>query len=277
MRYSLQTAKYVLKNLLYVLPLCVLPAILLACEFDEGAFKTVAHAVFEKGDLSFQTVYNTVAILNFHSLYSKIAFFLSFLVMPVCVSLIMAFTDKHMRIGKRTLHGIPSKLNDNFLPTLYNYITLVVIYEFFSLISSAVLFVCLQISVDWLRIFLFFALYLLLNGCFLYFGVSYLYLWLPTRLGTGFHAFESLRYAYQLVFPVRKKLFGGLFVAFIVITAGLVGVHTAYLYFPHWYFVVSAETLLFMFCVANFCTRMQVAYYDCAQLERADLKKYYMV
>ena len=40
-------------------------------------------------------------------------------------------------------------------------------------------------------------------------------------------------------------------------------------------FSFAAAAVLYMFMTVMFCVRMQVAYFDRAQLERADLKKYY--
>ena len=120
MKYTKQTCNYIFKNFFYIFPLAVLPAFLLSLSTDEEAIQCLVETII-RGDLinlHFDHIFCAVSVLNFGSWESIIFGLLSIGGIIVFMALLMAFLEKHMRIGKRTLNGLFSKLNDNFLSTL---------------------------------------------------------------------------------------------------------------------------------------------------------------
>ena len=102
--------------------------------------------------------------------------------------------------------------------------------------------------------------------------VSIFYLWLPCLQITGFRAFEALRYSYQLVAPVKGKIiFGQCFS--VAVSEILLALCCIFVPGKTAGFILAA--ILYAFMIAVFCIRMQVVYFDRAQIERADLKYYY--
>ena len=51
MKYTIQTSKYVLKHLFYILPFALVPALFLSISLSEGDIIQVLHAIIE-GDFS---------------------------------------------------------------------------------------------------------------------------------------------------------------------------------------------------------------------------------
>ncbi|MGN1062580.1 MAG: hypothetical protein ACI4RO_05555, partial [Candidatus Scatosoma sp.] len=102
--------------------------------------------------------------------------------------------------------------------------------------------------------------------------ISAFYLWLPCLQSTGFRSFEALRYSYQLVAGVKGKIVRA---HFLSMTLAEIALGAACFFVSPAWAVFAIATVIFTFLILLFVTRMQVAYFDCAQIERADLKTYY--
>lgn len=272
MRYTTPSIKYVLKNFRYVFPFAIIPAIFFALSLDPAAINTMLKAIAtgNSAKLEFSVIFHAVSIFNFSSLRVFFAGLVGFVLLIVCISMLMALLEKHMRIGKRTYNGIFSKLNDNLISTGGMCVLFVCIYELWTLITAAVLFVVMhigsKIAVWVLSVLVFLALQVaLLCVIFLF------YLWLPCLQITGFKAFEALKYSYQLSAPVKGKVVLGQMIS--LTTAEIIICACSYV-FTGWV-LVSVAAVLYACMVLLYCVRMQIAYFERAQLERADLKKYY--
>ena len=99
MKYTFQTIKYNFKNLLYVFPLAILPAFCLSFTIAREDIFSVAQKTLsgEFSTITFIELFQAVSIFNFASWETAIAGVLGIIALVVCVSLLMAFTDKHMR------------------------------------------------------------------------------------------------------------------------------------------------------------------------------------
>ena len=273
MKYTLKTISYNLKNFFYVFPLVILPAFLLSF--------TVAReeilAIYEKilagiwKEISFAEVFQAVSIFNFASWETVLAGVFGVAALVVCVSLLMAFTDKHMRFGKRTFNGLWGKLNDNLMSTLGMVLITFVVYELWTLVLAAVLTLCLGLAAPLMYVvapIVWVAFHFVLT-----YLISFIYLWLPCMQITGFRTFEALRYGQILCEPIQGKLtvmqaVSQLFSEILIVLATV--------YLPDAQIVsITVATLFYAILILQFCVRMQVVYFDREQIERADLKKYY--
>ncbi|MFQ7701406.1 MAG: hypothetical protein ACLSTV_10195 [Coriobacteriales bacterium] len=272
MNYTIASIKYILKNFWYILPFSILPALFLSLSIDKFAIQKVLTDYFTgKPGGSFPIIFRAVSVFNFRDVGAFFAGLAGIVLMVVCVSLMMALIEKHMRIGKRTYNGIFSKLNDNLLSTCGICLFYVLIYEVWAVLISALLFLAYLVenvfAVYILSAIIFFGMHFVLL-----YVVSLFYLWLPCLQITGFRAFEALRYSYQLVAPVKMRIVFGQWIS-VTISEILIGLTAIFV--PVRGFSFAAAAVLYMFMTVMFCVRMQVAYFDRAQLERADLKKYY--
>ena len=139
MKITLQSTKYTFKNFLYLFPLAIIPAFFLSFTIARKEFFLIFEA-FKNTDLrgiSFGDIFQTVSIFNFSSVQSILGGIIGFIAIVPCVGMIMAFTDKHMRIGKRTFNGLFGKLNDNLMSTFVFAVVLFVVYELWALIAAA--------------------------------------------------------------------------------------------------------------------------------------------
>lgn len=273
MRYTVQSGKYVFKNLPYLLPFAIVPALFLSFSTDEKALTDVIGALFagELNAWSFSALFRAVSVLNFGS-WRAIAFGgIGIVAIVICVALMMALMEKHMRIGKRTFNGIFSKLNDNLIPTCGYALLLVAIYEIWSLLTAALLFFVSRIGI--LALAYAFACVVFLGMHFvLVYAVSVIYLWLPCMQITGFKAAEALNYTNQLSSEVKWRIsLGQLFSLFVAEASICLCAWFAIDFL--WFTLLT--TAIYAVLIMVFCVRMQIAYFDLDKIERADLKRYY--
>ena len=275
MKYTFKTMQYNAKNFFYLFPLVLAPAFVLAFTLArEDIF-----AIVEKlqsgalSEITFKEIFQAVSIFNFASWETVIAGTLGVIALVVFGSLMMAFTDKHMRFGKRTLNGLFGKLNDNLMSTFGFTMLLFVIYELWTLLLAAGLKLCLQGSPT--SAFILAPLLVLVMHVLLTYAISFIYLWLPCMQITGFRTFEALRYAFILCEPIQWRIvFSQAFSMLVAET--LITIVT--LYTPGSDILsIAVSTVCFAFVIMQFCVRMQIIYFDREQIERADLKQYYDV
>ncbi len=273
MKYTVQSTKYVFKNILYLFPFAILPALFLSLSTDQFAVSGVVKAFFTGHihDWSFTAIFRAISVLNFASWQAIVFGLVGIIVIVPCVALMMALLEKHMRIGKRTFNGLWGKLNDNFISTCGCVILILAIYEIWTLLISAFMFLFSRITLLPLA-YVFIVLTFIVFHVLLVVAVSTIYLWLPCMQITGFRAFEALGYSYHLMGQIKGRIIAAqLFILMIVeallcacavfVTAGLAfSIITAVLY---------AGVLMI------FCVRMQIVYFDRDHIERADLVKYY--
>ncbi len=273
MRYTVQSTKYVFKNLLYLFPFAILPAIFLSMSTDQAAVSSVIKAFFkgEINDWSFTEIFRAISILNFASWQAIVFGIVGIIVIVPCVALMMALLEKHMRIGKRTFNGLWGKLNDNFISTCGCTFLLLAIYEIWSLLLSALLFFFSRITLLGLTYVLvsltFVAMHVLLMVL-----ISTIYLWLPCMQITGFRPLEALSYSYHLMGQIKGRIIVAQLVILIFVEAVLcacavfVTVGIAF---------GTIAALVYAGVLMIYCVRMQIAYFDRDHIERADLVKYY--
>ena len=186
--------------------------------------------------------------------------------------MMLSLLDKHMRIGKRTYNGVFSKLNDNLLSTCGYVLLVLIIYEFWALVTAALLFFFTRITSAAIAYGFAFAVYFLMHVVLIYL-IGLIYLWLPCMQITGFRAIEALQYSYQLMSPVKWKiLIGQLSLLFFVQVLVCV---CAYFTVIGSVVFTALTTILYTGLIMVYCVRMMVAYFDRDNIERADLKKYY--
>lgn len=274
MKYTAKTIAYNTKNFFYVFPLVILPAIFLSLTLARADIVAMADKIAAGGwqDITFQEVFQAVSIFNFASWGTVIAGFLGIAALVVCVALLMAFTDKHMRFGKRTFNGLWAKLNDNLLSTFGVTMLLVAIYELWTLLLTSLIMLCLLMPFGLACVFA--GIVLVGMHVVLMYLISLGYLWLPCMQITGFRTFEALRYGFILCEPVQFKIIGAQTLSMLLAEIAIIAVT---LWLPGAQIVsVLVTTGLYALLILQFCVRMQIVYFDREQLERADLKRYYV-
>ena len=273
MKYTIQSSKYVVKNFLYLFPFALIPALFLALSMDGEAIVCVLKTLSEKNtrELHFEHIFRAISIFNFASWDAVLCGILGILSMLFCGALMMALMEKHMRIGKRTFNGVFAKLNDNLIPTGGYLLLLLAIYEIWTLVLSALLFFISRFGTFYVAFPIMAIVYLAMHGVLLY-GISIIYLWLPCMQITGFKAGEALYYSNQLASPAKNKIFFGQ-IFFILFAEAAICLCTAFASSALGLAVLS--TVLYSFMIMIYCVRMEIAYFDLDNIERADLVKYY--
>ena len=273
MKYTVESGKYLLKNFIYIFPFAIFSALFFSFSTDERAIINVLNAFFS-GELSawtFADLFCAISVLNFGSWRSIVFGIVGIIVTFPCVAMMMALLEKHLRIGKRTFNGIGEKINDNLLSTCGYVVMLLIIYELWSLLAAAILYFVSMISIPAVAYVAIAVFYLLLHLLLLW-AISTIYLWLPCMQITGFRAFEALQYSYQLFMPEKwRTIFGQLIVLFVAETL----ICLCVIFVPNPIVFVLLTTLLYALIIMIYCVRMQIAYFDLDNIERADLNRYY--
>lgn len=272
MKYTSKSLKYVFANFGYLVLFGLFPAVFLAYSLDTATVGAILRDYFTGSPYaSFSDIFHAVSIFNFHSVSATIADVLSVILAVTCVAMMMAFMEKHMRIGKKTRTGLFSKLNDNLLSTLGITLLFACLYELWALITSALL-LCVSFFGSKTVIYILSVIVWFGTQIALLFVVSLFYLWLPCLQITGFRSFEALSYSYQLATGVKRTIVREQFVSMTIaeILIGLVCVFA-----PWAWLKLVLNSAVFAGQILLFVTRMQVVYFDRAQLERADEKNYY--
>lgn len=272
MKYTSKSLKYVFANFGYLVLFGLFPAVFLAYSLDTATVGAILRDYFTGSPYaSFSDIFHAVSIFNFHSVSAAIADVLSVILAVTCVAMMMAFMEKHMRIGKKTWTGLFSKLNDNLLSTLGITLLFACLYELWALITSALL-LCVSFFGGKTVIYILSVIVWFGTQIALLFVVSLFYLWLPCLQITGFRSFEALSYSYQLATGVKRTIVREQFVSMTIaeILIGLVCVFAPWVWLK-----LVLNSAVFAGQILLFVTRMQVVYFDRAQLERADEKNYY--
>ncbi|MBQ9729491.1 MAG: hypothetical protein IJV80_01635 [Clostridia bacterium] len=274
MKYYAQTTKYLAKNGIYLLPFAILPALFFAFSIDQTSVVEVFKSLFA-GDFNipFTYIFRAFSLFNYASTAHTLLGLVGVVLLIVCVSMIMAFLEKHMRIGKRSFNGLFSKVNDNVLSTGFIILLFATIYQLWALITSAAFYIFTFIKSS-IAVYTLWILTYLASRFFMVYFLSYFYLWLPSLQLTGFKAIEAFRASYVLVSPVQFRISLSQFISLVVLESAI---FLAVWFFSGWLvsFIVAALSYVFVICV--FFVRMQIVYFDRAELDRADLKNKYYV
>ena len=272
MKYTSKSLKYVFGNLGYLVLFGLFPAVFLAYSLDTATVGAILKDYFSGSPYAgFSDIFHAVSIFNFHSVSATLADILGFALVVACVAMMMAYMEKHMRIGKKTWNGLFSKLNDNLLSTLGIAVLFSALYELWALITSALLLCATYIGSKTV-IYITSVIIWCVTEIALLYVVSVFYLWLPCVQITGFRAFEALSYSYQLVSGVKWTI---VWEQFLSMTVSEILFGVICIFVPWAWLRLLLISVVFAGLILVFVTRMQVAYFDRAQLERADLKKYY--
>lgn len=278
--YTVSSIRYVFKNFFYIILLSILPAVcmsMLTCLNDSNTF---FHAFFsgDTASVTWSQIFNTFSVIRFQpasvasagwgALVTALADIITFLVVVLCAAMLLAMLDKHMRIGKQTLNGIVGKINDNLLSTLAITLLFAALYELFALIFSAIAVLIFSIvDIVALQYVLFILTLIITFGALLY-VIALLYLWLPCLQVTGFKAFEALRYSNQITEKSKRRIIPSMAVSTVI---GNLFIIPAIMFLSYGAYIVKG--IVYMFFFMMFITRMEIAYFDAAQIEREDLKE----
>ena len=272
MKYYAQTTKYLCKNGLYILPLSVLPAMFFAFSVNQDSVIAVFEALFA-GDfkIPFTDIFRTFSLFNFASWTNTLLGIVGMILLIVCVSMIMAFLEKHMRIGKRSFTGLLSKVNDNVLSTGFILLLFAAIYELWAILTSAAFYLFTFIKSPFL-VYALWTIAYLASRFFIVYLLSYFYLWLPSLQLTGFRVMEAFRASYTLVAPVQLRISLSQFISLVVLE---IAIFLSVWFFSGWLVSFLVASASYVFVIMVFFVRMQIVYFDRAELDRADLKTRY--
>ena len=263
--------RYIFKNLWYVLPFALVPAVLFAFSFDYDAIHHVTQAFYTNGlhDMEFFYLFRAFSILRIDHVWSALISVLTLVFTCICFTLMLIFVEKHMRIGKRTLSGLKRQFTWLILPVICMAIFYLALYELFAVIVSSLLYVVCRLPASAFLYILFLVVVAVFAFLLLY-TVTLLYLFLPCKQVTGFRTYDAFFYSYRLMAMVRGKLLLSLFIStfgsFLILTSASLLPFSAF---------VAIAFLLSVFLFMSFGVRMETVYFKTDKLDREDLLKSY--
>lgn len=270
MRIMLGNWKYIFKNLWYVLPHAIVPAVFLALSLDYTAIAAFMKSFFA-GDptVEFVEMFRVLSIVRVNSVLGGVYSVLAVASIIFFAALLLTFVEKHLRIGKRTLNGILGQFGNMLLPTALITLLFTALYELWAVVLSAV-FVAVSSISSAAAVYVLETIAFLLSGFVLIFLVGAFYLWLPCMQITGFRPYDALIYSYRLASTVRRQLVLALAISLLVANAILAGV--ALLPF---YVFLPVAFVVYLFLFLSFVVKMETAYFATDKLDREDLIRSY--
>ena len=257
--------KYLAKNIWFVLPFAILPAVFLALSLDYTAIGALVRGIFSgEPRLSFLGYFGAFGLLRFDSALGAVFDTLAFVTAVFFGAFLLSFVEKHLRIGKRTMSGVPAGTGRILFSMLAVTALYLVLYEVWAIVLSAICFAISAIRATPLVYVLFFLAFLATSFALVYVATIF-YLWLPCRQLTGFGFYDAFVYSYRLMMGVRWRLifaYAVSFLAGIVVVGGLSVTHEAI------FRTVGVALLIVLFL--SFTVRMETVYFAQDKLDRED-------
>ena len=269
MKYIGSALRYMFKNFIFVFLFALIPSYFFAMTVDtDNARVLTQELISADGGVTFAGLFTFFSPVNAGGWpYALVCL----AALAVSLPFLFGFIEKHMRIGKRSFNGAFSRLNDNIVSSFFVTLLYCAIYELWSLVTAAVLYAFGALVLNAVGVYILSLLFFIGLIYALLFVVSVFYLWLPCLQITGFRAYDALRYSYQLVSNIRGKLI--LAQALSLLTANIV-VGLSAIYLPALPFQIITF-VVFLLLFAEFCVRMEVAYFETENLDREDLLRSY--
>ncbi len=261
--------KYIFKNIWFLLPFAVVPAVFMALSLDYACIGAVWSDFFA-GDprADFSELFHAWSFLRVDSWLGFLYSLFAIVSVVIFMALLLAFVEKHMRLGKRTLSGIWSQFLSNLPSVIFTVFMYLALYEVWAVVLSALMFAVSEISAT-ATVYIADVLFILVFAFVLIYLATILYLWLPCRQMTGFRFFEALIYSYRLMVGVRGKLL----LSFAISEAVIFLVLCACSFLPAPAFFL-AGFLVFLLAFLSFCVRMESIYFETDKLDREDLRRH---
>ena len=141
MRTVFGSWKYIFKNIWFLLPFAIVPAVFMALSLDYQCIGKVWGDFFT-GDprAEFLDLFHAWSFLRVDSVLGLVYSLLAIVAAIFFLSLLLACVEKHMRLGKRTLSGIWSQFTNNLPSVIFAVIVYLVLYEAWAIVLSAVMF-----------------------------------------------------------------------------------------------------------------------------------------
>jgi hypothetical protein len=262
-----QTLDYLKKNFIFLIVFAVIPAVMYAINNTTLNIYNFFIKISTHHKFNFVEIYKSFSTINYNSFTKTL---LSFLATIVFVSLILAFIEKHMRIGKRTFKGIVGKLNDNIMPVFLLIFLFIIILEIWSVLLSAFL-ITAAIILQGTALLITSSIICLILYLLLFMLMGLFVIWLPCILITGFNYSEAFVYSASLMADHKKDIVISLVLPYILCNLIAAFVHLAIGNTAGFIVLIVAFIIYFIY----YTSLMYVIYFYLTKETREDLKKKY--
>ena len=194
MKYIADALRYMFKNFIFLFAFALIPSYFFAMSVDLRSLEKIASNLLAADvDVTFATVFNSVSLIN----GARWPFGLVCLAsMAVCMPMLLAFIEKHMRIGSRSLKGLFGRINYNFLSTVVLLLLALAVYELWALLVSGLVYASILLFDGAAR---FIAAVIVAAGMVLLLSYIFMqvWLWLPCLHITGYSYMDALAFSLQ--------------------------------------------------------------------------------
>ena len=269
MRTVFGSWKYIFRNLWFLLSFAVIPAVFMALSLDYRCISEVVCGYFTgTPQAEFLEFFHAWSFIRFDSVLGAVYSLLAVVCIFLFMAALLAFVEKHMKLGKRTFGGVAAQFKNVLLPALFITLLYVVLYEIWAVVLSAVLYVISQVDTLAVAYLLYTVAVLLFLFVLIYLATMF-YLWLPCKQMTGFRFFDAFLYSYRLMVGVRGKLL----LSFAVSVVGMFLILVLCSLLPYAAYHIIA-VILFFFLFLNFGIRMEALYFETDKLDREDILRH---
>ena len=272
MGYLKDSFSYVFKNFIFIFLFSLLSSYFLAFVQRGDRSASLIAGLFADGEsVGFGEVFSFLSVFSADGwAFSLTAVVLLAILLPM----LTGFIERHMRLGVRSLKGMLSRFNYNFIACFRLLVIFLALYELWALLASGFIYLIVVLFNGILRGILAavcFALAVVL-ACWIFSAVL---LWLPVLQITGYRFVDAFVYEYQLYSGRRIRIFLSVLVPWAAACACMI--LSAFFVWP-----VSSvldfivRELLLLLLILYYVVLMYVVYFSASGEERADLAKRYI-
>lgn len=265
MRTVFGSWKYIFKNIWFVLPFALVPALFLALSLNYTAIRSLLSDFFSgvprAGFLDYLNAFSVIRFDLLGIVYAVCAY----VAFSLCMALLLPLVEKHMRLGKRTLSGAYSHMGSLLVSAFAVTFLYLLFYEIWAVVLSSVLFAVASVG-NVIAVYLLDSLVFLVFSFILLYLATVCYLLFPCKQVTGFGTYNALMYSYRLMSGLRWRLVFAFTILFVIMGGVVVGVS----YLGELAFRLSA-LVLFVFLFLDFTVRMETVYFEADKLDREDI------
>ncbi|MDE7296444.1 MAG: hypothetical protein K2N84_04185 [Clostridia bacterium] len=269
MRTVFGSWKYIFKNIWFVLPFAIVPALFLSLSLDFTAIRSLLSAFLSGAPKAgFLQYFNAFSVVRF-DLLGAVYSVCAYLAFSFCMALLLPLVEKHMRLGKLTLSGAYSHMGSLLLSAFVIVFLYLFFYEVWAVVLSAVLFAVASVG-NVIAVYILDVLAFVVFSFIMLYLATVCYLLFPCKQVTGFGTYNALMYSYRLMSGLRWRLVLSFVMNFLAMSAAVIG----FSYLGELAFRL-ATLVLYLFLFLDFTIRMETVYFEADKLDREDILRSY--
>ncbi len=195
MRYFKETIKYMWKNLLWLIPYAILPAVAMALSGSLGSSFTFFFRYSDK--VSAYTVWDIYKFFSVLFAENWLIGLSAVIVIGFFMCLLFGAIDRHMKVGKFSYKNMFSRLNETVLAVFPTYFVMFGLLELIALLNSSLIYIFTK-SIGFNSIYIAIPITMAMYACF-FLTLTQFILLIPSEIVVGYPFKDAVINSIRLV------------------------------------------------------------------------------